>query len=219
MVNSALSSWIANPICKVRWAGWESDTLTLQRHGWQIAAENYRSMDRDSMQMRLALKYEPREARGQSYTTYEAHKAVAPFYAVGMAEYDYSFIRQILDNGHQGYRILTETAFQFGAMANNYHVEVRGQERFDFEPIDARPQFMSGPRDVRHIEDFRIFQPVDRNPEIIVDPNDVPGMMERILELQSPKQREIREKARKEATRGQFRDGHRQVHAQIISIA
>jgi len=50
-----LSQWIKNPICKVIWAGWETDTLALQKAGWQLAMEQ--DQMRDSLQ--LIMKHEP----------------------------------------------------------------------------------------------------------------------------------------------------------------
>ena len=49
------SGRVFNPIAKVEFAGFMSDTVTLQRAGWQLSIERMAHMDG----IRLALKFEP----------------------------------------------------------------------------------------------------------------------------------------------------------------
>lgn len=58
---------------------------------------------------------------------------------------------------------------------------------------------MERPDELLHTPLKHFFWPAeDKPPELIVDPNEVNSLMDRIIELQRPKQKELREKYRKE---------------------
>jgi hypothetical protein len=90
------------------------------------------------------------------------------------------------------------------------------ESSFNFQAVDASPQFVSDKR--RSIEDFGIFAtPLARTEEIIVEPETVMGLLEKIKAMQAPELAAIREKNRR-------RDQHQpmerqQFHAQILSLA
>lgn len=74
-----------------------------------------------------------------------------------------------------------------------------------FNPVDAEPRLLL--TEVRSIEDFKIFRPLAKKKEIIVPRESVSELLERIHQLQDPKQAELREKRRKE-----FRKFNREVN-------
>lgn len=60
---------IKNPIMEVHWAGWRSDTLTLQNNGWQLAIDD----DPLRRQLRVALHHPAFDLYGimPNYIKYE----------------------------------------------------------------------------------------------------------------------------------------------------
>lgn len=85
-----------------------------------------------------------------------------------------------------------------------------------FEPIDARPQYVTTER--KSIKDFNIFAtPLVRTEEIIVEPSSVSECLDLIRRLQAPELAEIRERDR---TRD-FSEARNQMkfHAQVMSLA
>lgn len=177
-----MNSLLTNPIVQIDWAGWRSDTLTLQRHGWEVLVEQ----DIYPGTIRIALQH--REAQVQGITEW----------IQGI-----NFM-SVIESGYDRLPIFR---------ARLYHKIIINlmETTFNFEPVDAQPRLFEGER--KEMSDFNIFQPIKAQ-EIISDPAEVNDLMEQILELQSPKQRELREKARRENRKLQ-----RQVHAQVITLA
>jgi hypothetical protein len=171
-MNFAQDSQILNPILKVRWAGWESDTLALQRAGWQLSANQ--SPARREFQ--IALK----------------HKRLR-MYGLSQMIRNFEYTHYFRDELH-GFALPEIHIVQ---MSSEMRVNVMAHMR-NFIPVSAEPIFSQN-FEFRNIEDFKIFRPIPQ-PEnrIIIDPNDTQKMLSRILELQSPKQAEIREKRNKE---------------------
>lgn len=182
-----------HPIC---WAGFKSDTYTLQQHGWEFEAYQNMAAHRFALafrNQRLGMKGITNEVDYQvAYAGVHKPGAYLPFYIDWMTTYDVQF-RQIQEPDWA-----RETT-----------------------PVDMKPMVI---QEIKSFEDTFLFAgaPLVRTNEIIIDPNDVGNMMDRILELQDPDKKEhFLEAAKAARVQGSVaRAGPRQnFHAQILSIA
>lgn len=101
-----------NPILKVHWAGWESNTLRLQKAGWQCSVEEdpmYRSI-------RIAIKHPAFKMYGISNSIQYDRKLVFE-----------SYIKHITIPIHY--------------MASEMRIQIMS-DLSAFRPIDAEPQFI-----------------------------------------------------------------------------
>lgn len=162
-------------------AGFESDTFRLQRSGWQISAEE----DHYNYSLRIAIKHPELKLYGISNVI--AHR---------MFERD-------LRGRDSGLEVLIE---RISAGDLQIVTTVGPMQSWEmFNPVDAEPRLIL--TEARSIEDFKIFRPLAKEKEIIVPKESVSELLERIHQLQDPKQTEIREKKRKE-----FRKFNREVN-------
>jgi hypothetical protein len=156
----------------VHFAGWESDTLTLQRAGWQFSA----NQDVKRSELQFVLKHE-----------------VLKIYGLSQKISRFEYAHYFRDNLHG----FTLPVIEVKSISCDLKV-IAMANIASFVPINAQPIFnhIFNPR---NIDDFKIFASI-RKPEhqIIIDPNDTQKLLNRVLELQSPKQAEIREKRNKE---------------------
>jgi hypothetical protein len=89
----------------------------------------------------------------------------------------------------------------------------------NFKAVDATPMYNE--TEDQSMRDFVPFRELDSNQkteDIIIDPEDVSFWMNKILEAQKPKQKEIREKMLRERRLENLKPVH-DVHAKIISLA
>jgi len=169
---------ISSPITKVYWAGWESDTLRLQKAGWELSTEQ--DIYRQSIRMAF---------RNTGYNIYGISNPISREECLDM--------KSMFINGHPRSDLVFNyfPPLTINYMASRMHVELR-EHSMEFMPIDATPAFET--REVKSIEDFQIFRPIGNPKELIVTPDSVPELLELIMKKQDPKQFEIREKKRKE---------------------
>ncbi len=180
---------LSRPV-ELRWAGWRSDTFTLQQHGWQISAEQ----DIMRMQMAMALR---NERAGMSGVT---------------ARVDWDYMHRA--NGPAQYCM---PALPVHLMGRNVEMHSYGNGFPNFQPIDAQPQLLQIKR--RKLEDFAHFAPAHtRTQQLIVPEESVDDLMARILEMQhGPRIERIRAEIA-EGQRVDFTP-RQKFHAQIISLA
>jgi len=178
-----MNSQLMNPILRLNWLGWSSDTLQLQNNGWDISAEQ------DVCQgiLRVALRHKKAQVHGLSKMLTNLDYAMLSDYSYGTS----SFPMIEVDLVHKLVINVMET-------------------HFDFEPVDAQPHITK--MEKVSFDDLKIFRPVPAK-EIVSDPMEVADLMEKILEMQSPKQKKLREKYRREN-----RQVATQVHAKIVSL-
>lgn len=183
----------AHPVC---WAGFQSDTRTLQQNGWEFSA----NQDMSNLTFGLMMRH---QALGIHAATNMTHygpmemkhpNALIPFYI----------------------QWLTDKSIKF------QHIQPP-QWALDNEchPVDMQPQVI---HEMKDIDDLNLFAGVSlaRTKQLIVDPDDVSAMMDRILEVQDPARQERFKKMVQEARQdgSPNRAGPRQeFHAQIVSIA
>jgi hypothetical protein len=182
---------LSRPV-ELHWAGWRSDTLTLQQHGWQLSAEQ----DVMRQQMSIAMR---NERAGMSGIT-------APM----------TFEYQRYAHNHYDVRP-TLPVHLMGRKIEIMHT--MGNHWDNFRPIDALPQFVPN-REIRALEDFVHFAPaLARTQQLIVPEDSVEELMARILKMQQgPRIERIREEIR-EGDRINFQAPRQKFHAQIISLA
>jgi hypothetical protein len=200
MSNSYINSFdyrIRNRPIKVHWLGWRTDTFQLQQAGWQMAAEE----DIARQSFRMIFKYDSGYSDGQIYGI------------SNLVSFNYMRepARTALD-----YLVLT-----IQHLTSNVSVSVM-DDLSEFRQVDAEPYLCN--QEIKDIEDFKLFSvPLTRTEELIVEPKDVNDLMQEIMKLQSPKQKEIRDKRRRTSRQGMNLDGLAKgvpkVHAQIITLA
>lgn len=160
---------VLSPPIKCRWMGWESDTYTLQRHGWRIAAEEDPYYDA----IRIAISHPDGNIMGLS----NIEKGL--YHSIDM--------RSMRDGG-------IPLVFNM-RLANSLHLHSVSIDPIRFVPIDATP----GIEDVKvtKLEDLNLFQPmVESDRDLIVTPPSLTQILNMALSHQAPRQKELREKAR-----------------------
>lgn len=166
---------------KVHMVGFESDTFRLQRSGWQISAEE----NFETYTFRIAIKHPGLKLYGISN------------------KIDHRMMERDLSHHHSGLEVVIEhiSAGDLQIVTMNSAMPVMAE----FNPVDAEPRLIL--TEARSIDDFKIFRPLAKEKEIIIPKESVSELLERIHQLQDPKQAEIREKRRKE-----FRKFNREVN-------
>ncbi len=190
------SRFIKNPIMKVYWTGWESDTLTLQDHGWQLAIEE----DVQRLQLRIAI-YNP---------------------TMKLYGFQQDFVRyqRFFDGSELPPLVISHIAPQISFLKFNTTMN------YNYQPINAEPQFCE--QEIKSLSDMAIFRPLQAIKEIVIEQQNVDEMLSRILELQSPRQAELRKKTTLEERRNrnvvdfnQYREVYNpktDIIAQVISL-
>lgn len=179
---------------RVVWGGWQSDTYTLQKRGWEIAAEQ----NMREQALRLVLRH--REWR---------------LYGISQ-RIDFDF-RRIMSNPFGDVNVTIDIVH----MASDLVIQMHEMGPMAFKMIDAMPQYVE--TRITRIEDFGFFTaPLVRTQELIVDPEKIGEVLERIRQAQLPEQEAIRRRTQSRESRdAMFRQVNdlQQFHAQIISIA
>lgn len=188
MATSSLGYRILSRPRDVHWAGWRTTTLDLQQAGWELSAEQ--DIERGSL--RILMRHAPQKLYAITRPLGFDYEMDFRFEAAGRGRGEPLFVQYI---------------------ASNLNVQII-EPYFAFKPIDAMPQTQEI-RAPQSIEDFNIFAvPLARTNEIIVEPQEVEYFLGKILELQKPKQKEIRQrKYREDEVRPE-----QVFHAQILSF-
>lgn len=184
---------------EIVWAGWKSDTFTLQREGWQLSVEQ----DYRRNAFSLAIKHPDFKIYGMTNPM--------PLHEIAMSRY-----------GERYNRIANFMSFHLGYMCSDLIMHVHGRDLMNFHPVDAEPQRMTEEEmrcydKIQRISEMPIFKAIEHTKDIIVMPEMVPGLLEKIRECQEPNQARIREEVRKQKDREALR-GHI-IHAQVVTLA
>ncbi|MHC4616792.1 MAG: hypothetical protein ACYTEQ_03465 [Planctomycetota bacterium] len=181
---------VTSPVFRVSWAGWQSDSVTLQRHGWQIATREdpcYRDLQIIMQQPELGV-----------YAVSSKFVAEKRFMVreLGYGSEVPNLVVQV--------DLAKEVAFR--SVSREHYLSLA-----NIDTIDAEPRYL----DLGEFTDVKLsdvwpFWKLPAKRQVIVEPANVQQMLNVILEHQSPKQKELREKIRKEK--------RREVHAEIISF-
>lgn len=179
--------------CEVHFAGFRSDTYSLQQAGWKLSAEQ----DIREGRINLALSYEPAqlyflcEDQRFNYRGYHAES-----WRLSDDQLPVFVVRQ--------------------AISRRTELRMTNVNLNSFQAIDSTPVLIES--QVKRMEDFAMFAaPLARTEEIIVDPKSVAECLDLIRKLQAPDLAEIRERNRQ---RDRNEPMNQQVfHAQILSLA
>lgn len=181
-----------SPVCDVFFAGMRTTTIEMQRAGWQLTIYEDRARWEAclmAMHPEFGLVLEARRAD------------VARVLGASIAD-----PRMPLTTDRFAWHIERVMTKDTTILGDTLHDPAQAI------PFDARP----GVIELKEygFDDLRpLFRPiaVPEEKQLIVDPDDVDALMRRILEVQAPKQRELRERARRGAART--------VHLQLESVA
>ena len=182
---------------RIHFAGWRSDTFTLQQAGWEFSACQRIEFD----EIGLAFRHPQLGLRGVTSTI--------PGMMYEMAGPDAELQFNVVWMTDAQVRVREYKMPNFIMRAEDA-----------MAPVDMRPQIV----EIKDFDDMVRFAGVTlvRSNEIIVDPDDVSAMMDRILELQQPERRERMMKIARENRM----EGNRiqpvpkqHFHAQLVSIA
>lgn len=187
--------WISSIPLEVYWEGWRSNTYELQQSGWELAAQQ----DPYTFGLQIALRNRKIGLVGLSqFISERIYFEVSRFGGPSPSQLPPIYITS-MSNRPEIHRVE-----YINSTIDSPHVP--------WAAIDARPEYHNYSIDT--IEDLIPFRKIEvpEEKELIIDPNSVPELMSRILNLQAPKQKEIREKARRERKR-------QNIEAQIITIA
>jgi len=217
-IQEAANQVLVNYPVDVEFAGFKSDTLTLQKSGWDLAIEAYAMMERPSHDVRMALRNEQAGMYGITCPVeFDRHMMAGAFFdgPKGMIE----FFR-----GIQFCVAYLAPRIKFQVMAS------RGMPQF--QAFDANPQVM----DIKEIDlaDMGIFRPLNEESEIYLPEQTIAELMDQIIDKQKPQQAEIRERQRKMQRRleinqqseaGRIKDyreneidSRREIKAQLIAV-
>lgn len=173
---------------EVHFCGFRSDTLRLQQAGWQLSVRQENYGYRDNLQLAM----HNRDFGGYMLAdamTWESYRPIQ------MNERLTFVVRRVCADV-----MVINSSINFDA----------------FDPIDARPQYVTTER--KSIKDFNIFaSQLVRTEEIIIEPQSVAECLDLIRKMQAPELAAIR---RRNANRD-FEEATNQVkfHAQVMSLA
>ncbi len=188
--------FLSRPV-RIRWDGWESNTLKLQQAGWEFSVEQDMSMHG----VRLFMRNSRCEMYGSTST-----------------------ISMDLFEAHRDPRYLDSMHFEVGHMASRLTVQVHNEYPLTAAPVDMQPVITTW-GEIKTLEEFGIFAvPLVRTEGIYLDEASVPKLMETILEAQDPAKKKyfedkVREQRLPGATSPIGYEPRQKFHAQIISLA
>lgn len=189
----------------IRFAGWESDTFRLQKAGWQIAAHDVFQFN-GSNQVQLILRHEPSKM----------HAMTAPL-SIPTSAHMQSLSRY--GDPYYAERFAAMAGFDVVCMGTQvivHHYQSAPVRFQDFHAIDATPMTVDVKDESFNLADVKVFRPISGTAaEIIIPTHSVAEMMDMVLKLQDPVQKEIRDRRRAEKMRGQWDQPGYDVHADI----
>lgn len=178
---------------KLHWAGWETDTLSLQQAGWQVSAEQDPQRDR----MRIFMQHEGMMMQAMTDNiNFRYREALVDFSGL----------------------YVNSLNIPVQAIGRSITFQMHGTVSIKPQPIDAYPQMRH--QEVHRMEDLVHFAPLlTRTNEIILGEAEVPDMLAEILKRQDPARQARLKASLREDRMGMAVMPRQQVHAQIISIA
>lgn len=182
-LNDTASTFLRNPVCRVRFAGFTSDTLTLQQAGWQVAAQQ--DVERGSVGLCLRHK--------SGWYAVTNHVGYSELLRSSLREP----MRSMLVNYGSGEFALTFDVVTFSSdVRMAYMVQ---PSSVAWNAVDCFPQATAMSVHEHKLEDLVPFLPLNHNAEqIIVAPESVPQVLDLLLKCQAPAaaERRQRDKAR-----------------------
>lgn len=182
----------------LEWAGWRSDTHTLQRHGWEFA------------ESRNCNPY----TLGEDWELQMRHPGLG---VAGMTGRQCIPTRQRMmhDWEHGNAPIHLHVDIGMPYMIQEHMSPIRMEE--SFIGVDTRPYYteVRSPYNLYHMPYFR---PIGNSKEIFLKEASVAEIMQIALDKQEPEQAEIRARQRQERDRAEYRRGGEE-KARLIMVA
>ena len=165
---------IVNPAVPVHWLGWESDTYRLGQHGWEFS-----------------MRQDPRENVVQVSITHPQHR----IYGISRRIDNVNFLNHYHNQGMIHNRYPFE--IRMLSMAENLVVQMpMSFDATNWEGVDTVPYFERA--EAKSLADLKIFRPLPPpESDIILAPPSFDEILQMALDHQAPKQKELREKARR----------------------
>lgn len=179
---------------KIRWAGFESDTLTLQNNGWTLAVEDcfYHSLSRH--ELRFILKHE-----------------MLKLHAITFVEsFDFNYLMNHI-RSHQDH-----IPFHIQIIAKEImYTSIPEIRTENLNLIDCSPEYIK--MDYGKISELSIFKMLIKpDNALIIEPDKISSILQQIVDAQAPNQKEIRERMRRKDARDAVKQT---LHAQILTVA
>lgn len=190
---------VCNPIFKINFLGFQSDSYTLQKRGWSFSM--FQSADMYSIG--FALRHEQAGLKGitDTYHSYEIMR-------IAQSQKDFEIP-------------CTFTVIKLSSQLDIFSMQLPAI----VGAFDATPFSSTLANERRSFDDIFPFKTLaqDAVKEIVVAPASVNELLDMALKMQDPKQREIRERQRKEAflkhdIQQQYNPA-KDIKAQIICLA
>lgn len=159
--SSSTQHYLTSRPMKVSFMGWESDTQTLQRHGWQLSMQ----VDHVRYGMRLALRETKTRLRGLS-----------------------NFIPQEWLQDYDRHGIPTQIEFHLASdFVMHMHTPIDPRE---FVDVDANPRWEPYSRQ-ELMSEWLPFRPIEKSKEIIIEEKSVSDMLDDIIKKQEESRMKI----------------------------
>lgn len=209
---------VSYPI-KVLFQGFESDTVRLQQAGWEISARQAMDEFRYCMTVQLAMRNRRLNLHAVT-TVIRLDGRMAHFAANGA-------MHEIIDYFRSLYFEVIGIGSDIEFQSHSPAIRVMGDFGLDeinlkpgsinYFPVDTRPQWIAAPERFK-LSDLCLFRKVDGVQEFLVDQASVDDLMNLILKKQAPKQKEIRERARRAEFKREFENfqDRGEIKAQLI---
>lgn len=202
---------------KVRFAGFESDTFSLGKNGWELSMQQFESPSAAAFQMRLAMRL---ESAGLYAISHPLH---IDYQQVVRSVHEPSFMMQLVSK--LGFDVMhVGSDFRFKIFPER-HLSAKSFKD-SFLPVDVSPQ--SEEVSIRDFKFFKVFNPELK--DIILLPEQLPEVLNMVLKTQSQAQDEIRKREQSRRNLSRFKEGEvigsvsnvkpmHSVAAQIITLA
>lgn len=194
MLNYQSDYFVQSMPFKIRWAGFESDTLTLQNNGWTIAVEDYFFHALGQHELRFILKHD-----------------MLNLHAITRVErIDFNYLM----NHMRSYQDYIPFHIQIIAKEIMYTSipEIRTE---NLNLIDCSPECIK--MDYGSISELSIFKTlVKPDNALIIEPDKISSILQQIVDAQAPNQKEIRDRMKRKDSRDAVKQT---LHAQILTVA
>lgn len=191
---------------RVRFAGFESDTLTLARAGWDLSMKQGYGF-RSGYEMQLVMRHGDKNKAIYCMS----HPLNLDYGAPGRAFSDAMYYAKLMSE------IGFDIAYAHSDISFRHMVPMSTASflRDSFMPIDPRPQEVE--ESIKDFKFFKVAKPTVK--DLIVAPEDVPELLNLVMKAQAPMLEKVRarERSRKNFEEHILQPRH-SVEAQIITL-
>lgn len=188
---------LSSPPLKVIWQGFESDTYTLSKNGWDLSISEERNHMSFNQHMVLVMRHEAMQLYGIS------------------REIDFNHYRNTEDP-----RYWEEVVIHIRQVASDIHFQYMSVSPRVFNAIDPIPEYQEA-ETLQRLSEMPVFRTFASNPEeILLAKPTLDQVLKYALDLQEPRQKEIRQEMLKRGpTSMEPSIPVKQVKAQLMLVA